>query len=429
MTAVKVLFESRTFGTVVFVLGLITMFLGALLALFSVNLKRTLACSSMSQIGFILVGIGSAVFINAAGGEEAGEGLALAMSGTVLHMVNHSLLKLVLFMAAGVVVMNLHTLTLDDIRGWGRNKTALKTAFALGGLGISGIPLLNGYISKTMLHEGIVEAILCAREFMPGEQGMIAFLRIAEWIFLISGGFTFAYMLKLFICIFVERNRDDKRQEAYEKESTCMDTWSTAAICGSSVFMVLLGQPAVMKKLAFFMTGREAIMEFHAFTLTNLKGGLISLAIGGAVYLLIVRKVLLRDGAYVNLWPEKLDLEDLLYRPLLTSWLPGIFGAIAGVFGENLILRPVCRGVLYAATVFGRALSTSMDALIVLLRKTVVRETKVRTLQSEERRSRAAAFRDQTEAALNPIISGFSFALVMTCIGILLILGVLILYI
>ena len=55
-----------------------------------------------------------------------------------------------------------------------------------------------------------------------------------------------------------------------------------------------------------------------------------------------------------------------------------------------------------------------------------MRETKVRTLHSEERRSRAAAFRDQTDAALNPIVSGFSFALVMTCIGILLILGVLI---
>jgi hydrogenase-4 component B len=426
MTGTTVLFESRTFGTVVFVLGLVTMFLGALLALFSVNLKRTLACSSMSQIGFILVGIGSAVFINAVGGEEAGEGLALALSGTVLHMVNHSLLKLVLFMAAGVVVMNLHTLTLDEIRGWGRNKTALKIAFALGGLGISGIPLLNGYISKTMLHEGIVETVLCAREFIPGEHGMIAFLQIAEWVFLVSGGFTFAYMLKLFICIFVERNNNEERQAAYEKEKTCMDVWSTAAVCGSSVFMVLLGQPAVMKRLALFMTGREHIMEFHAFTITNLKGGLISLAIGAAVYLLIVRKGLMRGGSYVNLWPEKLDLEDLLYRPLLTSWLPGFFGAIAGVFGENLILRPVCRGVFFAATVFGRALSTSMDALIVLLRRTVMRETKVRSLHSEERRSRAAAFRDQTEAALNPIVSGFSFALVMTCIGILLILGVLI---
>ena len=136
--------------------------------------------------------------------------------------------------------------------------------------------------------------------------------------------------------------------------------------------------------------------------------------------------MLLRGGSYVNLWPEKLDLEDLLYRPLLTSWLPGFFGAVARVFGENLILRPVCRGVLFAASVFGRALSTSMDALIVLLRKTVMRETKVRTLHGEERRSRLAAFLDQTDAALSPIVSGFSFALVMTCIGILLILGVLI---
>ena len=277
-----------------------------------------------------------------------------------------------------------------------------------------------------MLHEGIVETVLCAREFIPGEHGMIAFLQIAEWVFLVSGGFTFAYMLKLFICILVERNNNEERQAAYEKEKTCMDVWSTAAICGSSVFMILLGQPAVMKQLALFMTGREHIMEFHAFTLTNLKGGLISLAIGAAVYLLIVRKGLMRGGSYVNLWPEKLDLEDLLYRPLLTSWLPGFFGAIAGVFGENLILRPVCRGVFFAAAVFGRALSTSMDALIVLLRRTVMRETKVRTLHSEERRSRAAAFRDQTDAALNPIVSGFSFALVMTCIGILLILGVLI---
>ncbi len=429
MTATTVLFESRTFGTVVFVLGLVTMFLGALLALFSVNLKRTLACSSMSQIGFILVGIGSAVFMSSLGGEEASEGLALALSGTVLHMVNHSLLKLVLFMAAGVVVMNLHTLTLNEIRGWGRNKTALKIAFALGGLGISGVPLFNGYISKTMLHEGIVEAILIAKEQLPGAQGMIAFLRAAEWVFLVSGGFTFAYMLKLFLCIFVERNKDEKIQAGYDKERSCMNMWSTAAICIPSVFMVLLGQPAVMKRLALFMTGRDEILEFRAFIPANLKGGLISLAIGAAVYLLVVRKVLMRGGSYRNLWPEWLDLEDLVYRPLLTSWLPGVFGAIARIFGENLILRPVCRAVFFAAAVIGRALSTSTDALIVLLRRTVLRETRVRTLRDEERRSRAEAFRDQTEAALNPIVSGFSFALVMTCIGILLILGVLINYI
>ena len=84
-------------GDAVLFLGVVTMVLGAVLAVFSVDLKRTLACSSMSQIGFILVGV-------AMQGLLSGEN-ALAAWGTILHMLNHSLIKLVLFVAAGVVYM------------------------------------------------------------------------------------------------------------------------------------------------------------------------------------------------------------------------------------------------------------------------------------------------------------------------------------
>ena len=239
-------------GLIVLAAGMITMLLGAVLALFSVNLKRTLACSSMSQIGFILTGVAVTVLMGAVGEKEA---VMTALAGTVQHMVNHSLLKLTLFMCAGVVVMNLHSLTLDEIRGWGRNKTPLKIAFALGGLGISGVPLFNGYISKTLLHEGIVEAIHVmaeAREFGlstidAATAGNITdILRVGEWIFLFSGGLTFAYMLKLFICIFVEKNRDEERQERYDSSAKCMNPVSTAAILGSSLFMVILGMPAAL---------------------------------------------------------------------------------------------------------------------------------------------------------------------------------------
>ena len=59
--------ENAAFGILILILGLITMALGAVLALFSVNLKRTLACSSMSQIGFILTGAGMMI-LNGAGG-------------------------------------------------------------------------------------------------------------------------------------------------------------------------------------------------------------------------------------------------------------------------------------------------------------------------------------------------------------------------
>src|SRR5699024_5013413 len=77
-----------SWSQVVLALGVVTMVLGAVLALFSIDLKRTLACSSMSQIGFILVGVAMQGFL--------GHENALAAWGTVLHMLNHSLIKLVL---------------------------------------------------------------------------------------------------------------------------------------------------------------------------------------------------------------------------------------------------------------------------------------------------------------------------------------------
>ena len=392
MTTMQLLIGNEMYGLLLLILGVITMALGAVLALFSVNLKRTLACSSMSQIGFILTGIGMAVLLTAAGEEE---GVVLALSGAMLHMVNHSLIKLTLFMAAGVVVMNLHVLTLDDIRGWGRNKNALKVAFAFGGLGISGVPLFNGYISKTMLHEGIVEGIHAIH-------GLSSMLHVIEWIFLISGGLTFAYMLKLFICIFVEKNTKEWVQMKYDKSSKCMNKASTVAVLGSSFFMVILGQPFVMTHLAAFMTGYEEILEFRAFSMENLKGGLISLCIGAILYLLIVRHVLRKEDSYVNLWPQKLDLEDLIYRPVL-------------------------RILALVLAFFGRIMVDVVDAVCAFSRATFMREVRVR--EGKDELGRVSVFVNETEEALAPFLRNFTFALMMTCIGILIILGVLILYV
>ena len=416
MTSLQALAGDAMFGRIVLILGTITMALGALMALFSVNLKRTLACSSMSQIGFILVGIAMYVLLTAAGDAE---GAGVAYSGTVLHMVNHSLIKLTLFMCAGVVVMNLGALTLDDIRGWGRNKPFLKAAFALGALGISGVPFFNGYISKTMLHEGIV----AGREYCGDISGMLG---VIEWIFLFSGGLTFAYMLKLFICIFIEKHPE--KQAEFDKDSRCMNTASAIAVCGSSLFMVLLGQPAVMNRLAAYVTGFHEILEFRPFILINLKGGAISLLIGACVYLLFVRKVLIRRGHYVNRWFRHFDLEDSVYRPLLLKVFPFVFGNLAAIPGENRILIPDSQVVFLLLATIGRTLCVSLDALVVLLRKTLLRETRVRGHQPLKA-GRFLTLRFETARAIDPIVMNFSFALLMTCLGILMVLGVIMFFI
>lgn len=345
-------------GRLMLVIGVITMLGGALLAVFSVDLKRTLACSSMSQIGFILIGVGMQGLL----GEEG----AVAAYGTVLHMVNHSLIKLVLFMAAGVVFMNAHALDLNEIRGFGRKKPLLKGIFLVGALAIGGIPFFGGYVSKTLLHEAILEY---------GGGGL---MKAVEWIFLFSGGLTAAYMTKLFVAVFVENNADRALQEKYDGMRRYMNGGSAFALTGSALLLLLWGlfPHGIMEKAAGLARGflnAEPLYAVRYFSLENLSGGLISVGIGAAVYLLFIRKALLRrqapsgkaaaqnsneennaaavPGVYVNLWPEWLDLENMLYRPLLLTILPTVFGVLC------------------------RILDSFADTVVVLLRKTLYRDS------------------------------------------------------
>ncbi len=432
MISASAMAGSRPFGLIVLAAGLVTMLLGAVLALFSIDLKRTLACSSMSQIGFILTGIAMMIL----SGDESSS--YLASCGLSLHMVNHSLIKLVLFMAAGAVVMNLEKLNLNDIRGWGRNKVPLMIAFALGALGISGVPLFSGYVSKTLLHESIVHGA----EHIPS---LSALLFASEWVFLISGGLTFAYMLKLFICIFVEKNSDPELQKKYDGSRKCMNPLSSAVVLACAALMAVLGQLSASGPLAALMTGRDEIMNFSLFSFENLRGAAISLAIGAAVYLIFVRRIMLRAGSYRDLWPAWLDLEDGVYRPLLTGYLPMIFGSIAAVFGENKVLRVVCRQVLSLAGGFASLLGEDRivlplcrslllvfqaicrffellpEYLVVFFRRTILREKKVRGGSV----SRPGLFRvmaTELSETSREISSNFTFALMMTCIGIVVIL-------
>lgn len=464
MTTVEVFLDNAVYGWIVLLLGTVTMFLGALLALFSVNLKRTLACSSMSQIGFILTGIGMTVLLSAqsAGEAEAAAGgfaslghhAAMAMSGTMLHMVNHSMLKLCLFCAAGVVVMNIEALELNEIRGFGRNKTLLKTAFFLGLVGISGVPLFNGYVSKTLLHEAITAGIHEAGEGAAITVAGAQYLHVIEWIFLISGGCTFAYMLKLFICVFVEKNRDPNRQERYDRAGSYMNPGSTIVVFGTSLLFIVLGQKPMFGALAAFMTGHEKVLdEIRPLSWECISGGLISLGIGLALYLLFIRRVLMdRSGAYVDRWPKWLDLEELLYRPMLTRILPGIFGTVLSVFGENKILSRVCRGIMrvfgntvppigedkplkkaafsvfYGFAAALKLMSMGMDGLIVLCRNTILRERVVSgTVQG--RMTLVHKKRDEIREGYGSLTSNFSFAMMLACIGMLMILGVIVFYI
>lgn len=404
----QVFVHDLTWGSVILTLGVFGMVVGAVLAVFSVNLKRTLACSSVSQIGFILVGVGMQCFL--------GEENALAVRGTFLHMVNHSLIKLLLFNLAGVIYMNTHALDLNTVRGFGRKKPFLMITFLMGALGIGGMPLLNGYVSKTLLHESIVEYI--AHLTAHGHSALL--FQAIEWIFLFSGGLTVAYMLKLFVCLFMEKN--SKLQEQYDAKSNYMSVLSKLVLGISAAILPIMGAfPGMtMNKMADavmgFLRSGPLHHEVHYFTWVNLKGGLISIGIGILVYFLVIRKVFMKNGNYVNLWPEKLDLE-VIFSKLVWGML-AVLGFVTKILDGFLSEWCTVENLLKGLNQLMKLPERLPEAMVGLLKRTVYKETTERP--ELELVNKLHAQYDRKVDTLRLIGSSLSFGLLLACVGLIL---------
>lgn len=393
ITTVRLYSGNIRWGAILLVFGVITLLLGAVLALLSVDLKRTLACSSMSQIGFILTGIASAAIL----GEEG----ALAAAGVVLYMLNHSFMKLILFSAAGVVHMNLHKLNLNDIRGWGRGKPMLGVLFAWGGLGLAGFPLTGGYIAKTLIHEAIVESA----ELLP-------LAHAAEWLFLFGGGCTLAYMIKLFVVLFIERPGRETKKARY------MSTLSVIALILSALPTVVTGIPAVASMIArrgMTFVGGAAWREVNFFNLESLSGAAITITIGLLLYFCFVRTATRRrDGEYVNILPAWADLERSVYVPAIHG-IVCFGGAVCRLFGENTVSSLICRYGLRAFEIVCHAASDFVDAAVYVLRRTVFRQTATREKRRHTHPLIDAVYRERAT-------DNFSYSLIVTSIGVCVIL-------
>ena len=282
VVATGIFYQDVAWGNLLLIFGLLTMVVGGVLALLTDDLKRTLAFSSMSQIGFILVGAAALSLL--------GTDRALASGGTVLHMLNHSLFKIVLFLLAGGILAGAQSTKLDDLMGYGRKKPFLLAVFLAPALGLGGIPLFSGYVSKTLLHESLVEyqATLAAQGLSSG------WYVAAEWIFLLSGGLTLAYMAKLFTVLFLEHGKGEGKALVLS-----LPVKVGVALCAAAVLVLGVSANWTLLPLAdacgaFFQA--SALPSISLFSWGNLWGVLVSLAVAALLYFGLVRRVLIRKN-------------------------------------------------------------------------------------------------------------------------------------
>ncbi len=157
---------------ILLVLAAVAILMGSLLAIAQSNIKRMLAYSSVGQIGYIVLG---AALVNRTG-----------MTGALLHIVNHALMKGALFLAAGAIVYKTGIETVEGLKGLGRKMPLTMAAFTVASLSMIGIPLTVGFVSKWYLALGALEAgmwYLVIVILVSSGLNAIYFWRVIDWIY------------------------------------------------------------------------------------------------------------------------------------------------------------------------------------------------------------------------------------------------------
>ncbi|PKM83551.1 MAG: NADH dehydrogenase subunit [Firmicutes bacterium HGW-Firmicutes-13] len=287
----------NTFGYIIIWIGIVTMFLGALMALQQTMAKKILAYSSVSQMGYILLGIGCAAYLGPQG--------AMGFVGALYHIINHAIFKAGLFMMVGAVYIHTHELDIEKVRGMAKKLPFLAATFVIAAFGIGGIPGFNGYTSKTLIHHAIVESFQ--------HHGDIS-LFIAEKIFILTSAMTICYFIKLFRGLFMGEV-PEKYNKDYKPSLVVKLTMGIFAACIMFIglFPQVLYQGIILPALGTFSYDHHFIdhhlLHLNFFTWHDIQGMLIVLAVVAVLYPL---------GQKFNLFkikfPPWLSVEYSLYR-------------------------------------------------------------------------------------------------------------------
>jgi multicomponent Na+:H+ antiporter subunit D len=143
-------------GWILIVLGLLSMVAGAFLAIGQWDIKRLMAYSSISQLGYVILGVGLGGLIIAREGNLAWASLAIL--GGLFHLLNHAVYKSLLFLTSGSIQMATGTRQLKQMGGLAEKMPVTRAACTVASASIAGIPPFSGFWSKLVLVIAAVQA-------------------------------------------------------------------------------------------------------------------------------------------------------------------------------------------------------------------------------------------------------------------------------
>jgi NADH-quinone oxidoreductase subunit L len=237
---------------VVTVTGVASAFIAAIIACTQTDIKRVLAYSTMSQIGYMMFALGVSGY-----GGEAGLGFTASM----FHLFTHAFFKSLLFLAAGVVIHFVHSNEIKDMGGLRKQMPLTNLVFLIACLAIAGVPPLSGFFSK--------EEILLASYNSN---------KIVYAVALITSGLTAFYMFRLYFSIFWNK-QSEVHHHGGEASGSMKLPMVLLAVCTVAAGFIPFAQ---------YVSSDGIALETHLHIAFSIAPVLMALAgIGLAIYLFL----------------------------------------------------------------------------------------------------------------------------------------------
>lgn len=307
--------------------GAFTIIAAVMMALVQPNMKRLLGYSTVSQVGYMVLGIGT--------------GNPIGIAGGIFHMLNHVIYKSCLFLTAGNVEYRTRTSELDKLGGLARLMPITYVSCLIASLSISGVPPFNGFVSKWMVYQGLISQLQAASYGIR----VTAILCLVAAMF--GSGLTLASFMKLLHATFLGRATYRRAEKDIKEVSFTM--WLPCVVL--AIICVVFGVFANQIPLKLFILPAIEGVTFIGSWYSGLATLLIivGLLVGILAFSLKGLKPAIRqDAAYVG--GESLDLDktrvtgtDFYQTVKEYGILNGIYKkAEAGVFdlyeqGKNLV--------------------------------------------------------------------------------------------
>ncbi|MDF2962467.1 MAG: subunit of NADH:ubiquinone oxidoreductase [Paenibacillus sp.] len=328
MVAAGVYLVARTFDifqasptalTVVACIGGFTAIFAATIGTAQNDIKRILAYSTVSQLGYMMMALGI--------------GTTVAYTAGIFHLFTHAFFKALLFLGAGSVIHAVHTQDIHEMGGIGSKMKVTAWTFGIGALALSGIPPLSGFWSK--------DAILT--EAYHNNQ-------LLFWVGLIAAFFTAFYMSRLFFLVFLGK----PRHQAHVHESPATMTLPLVVLAVLAVVAGFVFTP-FSPWLGTWLTGQT--QEEHASAVVMILSTLAGVLGIGLGYLVYIKHSIPSDAVsgrapWLYRMLNRKYYIDEIYDAVVVKSLKG-FGAVLHLF-DVVIVDGIVRLFSYSVVGIGR---------------------------------------------------------------------------